>query len=43
MILPPPTDYLRAFAMVFVAGILSGFAVNAFGQSRYRQGLGTKT
>lgn len=42
MILPPPTDYLRAFAFVFVAGILSGVAVCVLAQAQCRQGDGTR-
>lgn len=39
MILPPPTDYLRAFAIIFAAGVLSGISVTQFGKWRYREGL----
>lgn len=39
MILPPPTDYLRAFAIVFVAGLVSGVAMHAYGSWKFRRGI----
>ncbi|MCZ8158385.1 MAG: hypothetical protein O9256_00580 [Rhizobiaceae bacterium] len=43
MILPPPTDYLRAFAIVFAAGFASGFALQAFASWKYRRGMAFRT
>lgn len=39
MILPPPTDYLRAFAVTFAAGLVSGLAIHAYGSWKYRRGI----
>lgn len=39
MIVPPATDYFRAFALTFVAGLISGWATTAFGKWQYQRGL----
>lgn len=43
MILPPPTDYLRAFALVFVAGFLSGLSLERYGAWKFSQGKSSST
>lgn len=38
MILPPPTEYLRAFAIVFAAGAATVLCAQSFGKWMYRRG-----